>query len=354
MIDEGIKDELTFNQFKTYYKQQIFILSKQLSSILSSVLGLGNKNIININIVETGTKISYKNETIKKGSFVEHVEEVSLDIGYKEILFMYYNSDFSFFDGFNKLATHEFLHVLLGDFTKEKLNRCYNFNNGTLEKDDELRLSAYYPEVNTNSKNTDNFDEEGYTKINPKVYNIASDFVINRQLNIERPFLRAKDFKLKDDLTVYEYYSIILNDDELRNKIESMISDDVFILEDITSEFGNGMDKVPLSYNKVKKISHEDNLEDLFIGKLRGLGPSSIELVIKSLEKKNSIFISKTKEIIAKIKNDMYNIQDTPISKTESWYKYNNRKDSLMDNIMVPGKVFKEDPLSKTTDKKSL
>ena len=112
---------MSMNEFCTYYSRQILELRARLNSTIASILSSSNKSIVNIFVVNKGTNISYENKKVVNGSFVDYVENICLNIGYEEIKAMYNNGELSIFETFNKLVTHEFLHVLFGDFDKTKL-----------------------------------------------------------------------------------------------------------------------------------------------------------------------------------------------------------------------------------------
>lgn len=351
---------MSMNEFCTYYSRQILELRARLNSTIASILSSSNKSIVNIFVVNKGTNISYVNKKVVNGSFVDYVENICLNIGYEEIKAMYNNGDLSIFEAFNKLVTHEFLHVLFGDFDKTKLNRCFNFYNGSLDEES-LKNNPYY-EHNANEK----YDKEGYKKLEHIVYNIASDFVINRELDIVKPFLRAEDWDLPEDLNVFEYYSILMksrfespnegglggNNIPLVDRIIAAIDPLAFAVEDIDGSNGSNTDVIPISNEKMSRITDEDLLEDLFLGKSRGFGPGCIDFVVKSLKKKKSIFFDYTKKIINEIKNDIFNNQNVPTAKIESWQKYNNRKDDS--EFIQPGKVTVNDNKSKNFETRSI
>lgn len=337
--------EMTKDEFIFYFKRQILELRISLSSTIQSILNTKNNSIINIVICDSGTKISYINEKIINGNFVDYRENICLVIGYEELMYMYKNSKENMFDSFNKLVTHEFLHVLFGDLTKKKLNIAYNYANGSLKE----KVTDEYYIHNPDKK----FDNEGYLKIDNEMYNVAADFVINRELDICSPFLRAEDFDLDPDLNVFQYYSILVNDNETREFVSTKINPLAFVNEDISGKDPKlSTSNIPISNEKMIQVSDEDLLDDLFLGKGRGFGPSSIDFVVKSLKKKKSVFFDYTRKIINEIKVDIFNNQDSPVDQEESWFKYNNRKEES--SIVSPGKIYVESPISKYTIYKTI
>jgi len=338
---------MSIEEFLFYYKRQITELRISLSTTIQSILNTKSNSIVDIALVSSGTCIMYVNERVVNGNFVDFKESIRLQIGYQELLHMYENSNYSLFDAFNKLVTHEFLHVLFGDFTTKKLNQAYNYANGSLKEENEN--DPYY------LKQEDTvYDNKGYEKIDHEMYNIASDFVINRELDITEPFMRAESFDLDPDLNVFQYYSILMNDEETRTKIEMKLDPLAFVLEDITGDDPNAnLSSIPISNEAMTRVTDEELLEDLFLGKGRSFGPSCIDFVIKALKKKKSIFFDETKHMINQIKEDLFNNQDTPSDYEECWTKLNNRKDEY-DDIVVPGKTYVPTAYSNDSEEKTL
>lgn len=397
------KRNMTFEEFKDFFKEQISGLKIRLSETINKILSVSQNDFTEINVVDRGTCISYSAKEVKNGRYIDFIEKVTLNIGYEETMYMYQNCNDNLFEAFNKIVTHEFLHILFGDFDERKLKNCYNYSIGAIEQG-KLKNDMYY------AYNPDaTFDRMGHKKIDARTYNYAADFVINRELGIEAPFLRAEDFGLDPELNVFQYYSILVNggmpdlditangdtksddssnggngsddgessdsensdnnqgggsrkvdlsDPKYQGKTVKEIIDEytgynpmTVNIEDLSGE-SNDMDRVPLVEKEMTTVSDEDLLDSMFLGKDRGFDPSSINFVIRSLKKKNSNIFKVTDEMINKIKSDMYNVQDTPVNKFASWQKYNNRKEDS--DIIVPGKVYQEDPTSKDNDKKTI
>lgn len=347
---------LTKEQFEIYYKVQITALKNRLVETIHSIVATNSASIVKITLANKGTHVGYTNERVVKNGKVDYSENIDLVIGYEEMLHMYNNCELNLFDAFNKLVTHEFLHVLFGDFSKQKLTYCYNYSIGALE-DDKLDYDPYY------SRTEKELDKNGYKQINHKVYNIAADFVINREINIKAPFLRAEDFDLDPNLNVFQYYAILMKNKEIMDSIVNYMSDlqkemeqegtgsNPYFTEEDLDGTKTGMKKVPISDKKLQEVNSEDLLEDYFFGKGRGFDPGNLEFIIKKLKKQESIFLKDTMRVISEIKDDMFNNQDIAVDKVPSWFKYNNRKEDY--GILTPGKVKEKDDLSKNTERRS-
>lgn len=142
-------------------------------------------------IKESGTSISFKQG--KNGYF-----DVELIIGFKEIYDMYLShKKLNFRECVNKLITHEFLHILYGDFDKVKLKRAHEHYCSSSGKDDIFPVDFDY-----------------------KLYNIAADFVINRNLGIYYPFMRAEYFGLEDHFDAEQYYAMLKSMKDSMEKFE--------------------------------------------------------------------------------------------------------------------------------------
>lgn len=341
---------MTRKQFEIYYSIQITALKNRLVETIRTILNAKSASIVKITLVDKGTCVAYENDRAVVNGRVEYVENIDLRIGFDEVEAMYNSCELSLLDAFNKVVTHEFLHVLFGDFNKLKLTRCYNYYIGSSPEESLDEDDIYFNRTNAE------YDKDGYKKIDRTVYNYAADFVINRELNIDKPFLRAEQFGFDPDLNVFQYYSILMNDEDAQNKLNSLtegkdLEEVIFTSEDLEGKT-NGMSKVPVSDKKMMEVSSEELLEDLFTGKEKGYGPGNLEFVFKLLHRKNSIFLDYTKKIISEIKNDLFNTPNIAISKEDSWFKYNNRKD-YGNNFVTPGKITVTDPNSKNTEKRT-
>lgn len=345
---------MTRKQFEIYYSIQITSLKNRLVETIRSILNAKSASIVKITLVDHGTCVAYANDRTIVNGRVEYVENIDLRIGYDEVEMMYDSTDLTLFEAFNKIVTHEFLHVLFGDFNKIKLTNCYNYLIGA-SPEESLDNDIYFKRTNAD------FDKDGYKKINHRIYNYAADFVINRELNIGKPFLRAEEYGLDPDLNVFQYYSLLMTTAEsLVQQLDELAEgrdgegeggEVIFTEEDLDGKT-NGMNKVPVSDKKMMEVSSEELLEDLFTGKDRGYGPGNLDFVFNLLKKRKSIFIQYTKQVISEIKNDMFNTPDIAVSSVDSWFKYNNRKD-YGEDFIIPGKMKTEDPNSHNTEKRT-
>lgn len=193
-------------------------------------------------IRESGTSVSFRQG--KNGYY-----DVELIIGFKELYDMYMtHKNLSFRECANKLITHEFLHVLYGDFDKAKLKRAHQNYCQSSGKKDPFPSSFDY-----------------------KLYNIAADFVINRNLGIYNPFMRAEYFGLEDHFTAEEYYAMLKS---MKDSMEKFKSEDSIEVEDDKSDDYDESDEecksnqqISNNYTNNRKQNgknYEDSLEEIW------------------------------------------------------------------------------------------
>ena len=315
-------------------------LNKQFKAITNRPL---NSKIL-INNGE-GTKVSFKEtKEIINGS-VNFNEGYELHIDKQDVLKMcesHYWLGFS--ESFNKIITHEYLHILHGDCLRNTMTAIYNFSIGVKKK--YIPDSIYFIENKEIC-----YDKMGYEKIDHKLHNIAADFVINNELDIRAPFLRAEDYNLPANLNVYEYYSLLVNRNN--NNFKSLFKDLNFDeekhkkLDELCNNFQEGElkelvqiennAKSPIIQKKREKVN-EINNNRIKIDKLNSqIGNTHI---INALNKKfeGSKIGKEMLNFIAYIQKNVDSFNIATSEMIPSWCKYNNRKD-YGGGLITPGYI---------------
>lgn len=315
-------------------------LNRQFKSITNRPLN----SIILINDGK-GTKVSFKETKEIVNGCVNFNEGYELHIDKKDILKMcesHYWLGLS--ESFNKIITHEYLHILHGDCLRNTMTAIYNFSIGVKKR--YIPDSIYFIENKELS-----YDKMGYEKIDHQLHNIAADFVINEELDIRSPFLRAEDYNLPANLNIYEYYSILVNrnnsnfknlfkdlnfNEEKHKKLDELCNNfQSKELEGLIQIENNAKNPI---IQKKREIVDQINRNRIKIDKLnKQIGNTH---VINALNKKfeNNKIGKEMLNFIAYIQRntDSFNIATSEM--IPSWCKYNNRKD-YGGGLLIPGYV---------------
>lgn len=325
----------TKEEFRNLYYIKIqnlkLVLSKQFREICY------DKNVFcDVQIVDNGTRVEYKENKNVNNGCVSYEKTFTLYIGFDEIETMYNNTDYDAFECLNKIISHEYLHILFGDFEKAKLNNMYNFNLGV--KKSNVPDSPFFVK---SSNNNNIFDETGYIKIDKKLSNICFDLVINEVLEIGSPFINYEDLEVPPSLNCFEYYSILYQDlKNGNNKTLNMIYECIDVdSNNIESHerFNKDVDSpiVPKYKNKAFKKFNMDNIVSK-INKYKGSG-SYKNKIFEKFSTSNIAKYVKFRNFMSKIIKGSKFTKLSYIDRIDDWTRYNNRK--AFGNMLYPGKI---------------
>lgn len=368
---ENIEDlNRSIEDFSRIYKNKIEIFTKKISRQFKSLVKMNEEDNLFIDIVPSGTSIEIK-EIDSDIPNKDKIKNITLKIGYCEIMLAINNTELDIFEVFCKLVTHEYLHVLCGHFDKNILDQIfYSVHKGRVKgyynnNIDGLRR-AFIVE-NTKSYNVNNC-------ISDEILNIAGDFEINNLINFPgNPFLRAKDFDLPEGLSTLEYYAIIYY---------TLIS---FPKDEI--KFGNFSSTGEQNFIANYFINSRSKIKELFVNNYMGSSDKKTSIIDNSnfepmqnryfdenkmeQERKDSSFnknfqsnlpdyvhkMSFSKSGIWKEFNDIINdisfsseMKLSFVDRYDSWTKFNNRKNDYNGNLLYPGKREKKGSIERKID----
>ena len=316
--------------FQQLYGQEI---QKFISKIYGQLRSICSNVKYEILLQERGSSISFDNGV------------VTLNIGFESIMELFNSSSLSILECFFKIVTHEYLHWLLGHLSDEitKQQMILVTCQGGFRK-------LFHKGGSCLFHNDGSFDSDHCVR---KIQNIAGDFEINRLINIDSPFLRAKNFGLPDSLYTAEYYSIIyhvlnslpvgvIDDDDFKSSgVTNYISEqfigsrDALLKLYLSDDGMNGNDVKSIdscainNVNKVQKLRNKAEFENL----QGNIGDFLIKM--------NTANTGVWKEF-----NDILNsmlvdptVRLSFVDKKDTWTKFNNRKDG--DGMLHPGRMDK-------------
>lgn len=357
--DEQLKQFLEV--FKTPLERQIKTVKRQFNKIIDG----GYQS--DVKIAERGTCI----KIIRKRKIVQ------LQIGFDDILYFYECNmeNYSLFDIFCIICTHEYMHFLLGHLRFERMVSFAYYTIGS-HNDFQYELKAasdlchpLYVERHKNIRISSRQNTKEYLNqyFDHEVANIAEDIYINELINMPHPALRASDFNLPDHLTDIEYYTILMY---LKNRGKELYEDKRVLLiaeyfqdaeemlnrqlsdgqneGDVKGEFlfGDTDDGDFQPLKESPRFGNPTQSRDMEGKRHYELFNMVYDLNRSTLQGRLSAMINKINESVGGIWYDFKQClnqikkseKETKLSYTKfeaDWCRFNNRKS---DNILLPGR----------------
>lgn len=366
----------SIEDFNRIYKNKIEIFTKKIFRQFRSLVKGDN---LSIEVVPFGTSITIEeyggvnnNNDDYNSEDKNNIINVTLKIGYHEMILAMKNTELDIFEIFCKLVTHEYLHVLCGHFDKNITDEIVRFvHRGNIK--------GYYENNINGLRRAFIVEDTKSYKINKdlshEILNVAGDFEINNLINFPGdPFLRAKDFNLPEGLSTLEYYAILyytlisFPKDEIkfgnfsstgeqnfianyfiaaRSKIKELFINE-FINSDDSCENNPIIDRnifEPLKYKYFNEEKMEKERKDSSFGK-------DFQGNLPDYAHKMSFSQSGIWKEFNDIINDISASSEMKLSfvdRYDSWTKFNNRKSGVGD-LLYPGKREKMGSIERKID----
>lgn len=365
-----MREKIELKDFKDLYQKRLEERMSQLRYQFINIASLPKGTKFELSLSEDGhSYIELKDNRDKSFTCI-------LNISFEDVCDEYIqNEKVDIFEAFNKVLTHEYLHVVLQHTNKTYFYKYLDrLTNGSYYSSSYIESTAPYSAEFLhitpfkNRSNIWNNKEKAVSKIDHKLLNIAGDFEINNLINLCSGIL-PENYGLPKNLNAYCYYNILYQfkygvysgDDHIYRYFQERLNFEqkmnLHMLLGFDSEFksfckGNGLNIEDFKEIEYKQDVDFDNIE-YYMGNFRDrLRDNAIRNEITKIKYAKSqgnihqdlqkIDIAEVgvwkdmRELYNKVKDSEGEINKARVKKVDTWSKFNVRKDESV--FIYPGK----------------